>query len=367
MAAETKALTKLDAAKMSILGVLNKPQTQEMLRSALQGMGITPERVVTVAFTTIAGKEKLLECSARSLVKVIVEGSLLGLSFDPHLKQAYIVPFAGEATLIIGYMGLVKLARQGGILSYVDAHCVYEKDAFDFALGLEPYLTHKPPAQGPRGKMTGVYAVGILTDGTKVFRYLSAEDVEFYRLKSPARDKSDSPWNSDIQSMWRKTAIRRLIGYMPMDEKTSRAVYNDELAETGHPQLLAPEVFSADFDMPTEPKVSKTEERKAQMQAEKADKPAPKEEKTATAAEAKPDVPTSSADAEPPEVDPARTKALGAIKTALGTLFSSQSVRDINVSEATGGKFQSFAALDEAPTETLTAVYQFLTAKAAAS
>jgi recombination protein RecT len=347
-------------AKNNIYAVLNNEKTKQAIKAALPDMGVTPERVATIAFSVIASKPQLLECDARSLVKVIVEGSLLGLSFDPHLKQAAIVPFkAGgvpQATLIVEYMGLVKLARNGGVLSHiVCAEIVYEKDLFQYQLGEEPRLEHRPLLNGSRGKALGCYVVAKLTDGGTVFKYLSQDEIYFYREKSRAKDAADSPWNTDEFSMWRKTVIRRLMGYLPMDDKTQRAMHDDEMAETGHDQLLAPEVFGDDvIDLPpAEPKKSKTEEAKERLQQQKR---TAEESQAATASESdvKPEMPgaETAQTGEKPK-DELRDQMFTHVMKGLDIMFPKIAQADIAVSEATAGKYQSRDSLLNAPMDVL--------------
>lgn len=344
-----KPSEELTLAKDSIYAVLNKPKTLEAIKAALPELGVNPQRIATVAFSVIAGKPALLKCDAKSLIKVIIEGTLLGLSFDPHLKQAAIVPFGNQATLIVEYMGLVKLARNSGVLSTVRAEVVYENDEFDYELGLEPDLFHKPPKKGGRGKPIGVYAVGKLTSGEPEFKYLEQSEVEFYKGKSRAKDAPDSPWNTDPMAMWRKTAIRRLVGYLPMDDKTARAVQNDEMLETGHEQSLAPEFFSDDaIEVEAiEAKPTKTEAMKDALKKGKGEK--------ASAAGA-PAATTSAPPAELTEEDQIWTE----MSQALDKLRPADA--DIEVSAATGGKFQSRESLNKAPVDVLKQVFRHLLA-----
>jgi recombination protein RecT len=356
--------TAVELAKNSIYKVLNSDATLQAFKAAWPDGEINPQKIATQAFSVIARKPDLLQCEPKSLVATIVEGTLLGLSFLPHLKQAAIVPFKDKdgkkkAQLIPEYMGLVKLASNSGVLHYVDAHVVHEKDQFDYELGFEPILRHRPPKTGERGKAIGVYAVGKLKNGETVFRYLTREDVEFYKKKSKAGD--DGPWVTDEMAMWRKTAIRRLVGYLPMDEKTARAAMIDELADTGHSQPLAPEIFGGgDFIEAevVEPKKSKTETMKEKLRTAK---PAP--EKTEPEPEPEPDTPDEKRAVPPDEIvetDIIETRFRESVIAKLRILYVNKAEQDLAVSEATGGKFQSVAALSEAPMPVLQTVEDHL-------
>ena len=66
---------------------------------------------------------KLLECTRESLLACIVQCAQLGLEPDGLLGQAYLIPFYNgrknryECQLIVGYKGLLKLARQSAEIS----------------------------------------------------------------------------------------------------------------------------------------------------------------------------------------------------------------------------------------------------------
>jgi recombination protein RecT len=343
---------QLETYKTSIYKILNDDRTLQAFKAAWPNGEVSPQIIATQAFSVIARRPEVLDCEPRSLVATIVEGTLLGLSFLPHLKQAAIVPFKDggvkKAQLIVEYMGLVKLASNSGVLHYVDAHVVHERDFFDFELGFDPKLSHKPPKTGDRGKAIGVYAVGKLRNGETVFRYLTAEEVLFYKSRSKAAE--NGPWVTDEPAMWRKTAIRRLVGYLPMDEKTARAAMNDEMVDTGNNQVLAPEFFGGDY-IDAEvipPEKSKTERAKDELKQRKQQQTAQQEPTAAAAVE-------EEVGDEPPAVQeehegtPNNTeRVLENVNSALDIMFTRKAQADIAISEATGGKIQSRDALQKA-------------------
>ncbi|MED0762673.1 recombinase RecT, partial [Aneurinibacillus thermoaerophilus] len=74
------------------------------------------------------------------------------------IGHCYIIPYGREAQFIIGYKGMIDLARRSGQIEQIYAHAVYEADHFEYELGLHPKLVHKP-ATGRRGAIQYVYAV----------------------------------------------------------------------------------------------------------------------------------------------------------------------------------------------------------------
>ena len=65
--------------------------------------------------------------------------------------EAYLIPFKNnkkggvyECQFIVGYKGLMLLARRSGEVANIDALTVYENDEFDLSYGFDPALIHKP-------------------------------------------------------------------------------------------------------------------------------------------------------------------------------------------------------------------------------
>jgi recombination protein RecT len=186
----------------------------------LHGTALNPERFTRVALTVIRQSPKLQRCRPESLLGALMTSAQLGLEPGP-LGEAYLVPFGEQVTFIPGYRGLLKLAWNSGQLKHIAARVVYEADAFDYAYGLHPDLTHKP-ARGDRGGITDVYACAVLLDGGAEFEVLSVADVESVRARS--RAAKDGPWVTDWEAMARKTAVRQLAKWLPMATTLTRAI-----------------------------------------------------------------------------------------------------------------------------------------------
>ena len=59
-----------------------------------------------------------------SLMSAIVKASQLGLEVGSAMGHAYLVPYKTEATLIIGYRGMLALARRSGEIQSITARVV---------------------------------------------------------------------------------------------------------------------------------------------------------------------------------------------------------------------------------------------------
>ena len=198
------------------------------------------DRVARLALTAVRKNPKLAECSPESFAGALLTAAALGL--EPEVNQeCYLVPYRNkgqmECQLIVGYQGMAKLFYQSPLAANLDAQAVYEKDDFDFAYGLDPYLRHKP-ARGDRGKVVDYYACAKLTTGASAFVVLSAEEVKELR-KGKVGSSGDIP---DPQHwMERKTVLRQLVKLLPKsptlqlaeraDERSGRELYADRVAD----------------------------------------------------------------------------------------------------------------------------------------
>jgi len=177
--------------------------------------------------TAISKVPKLAECSRDSFIESVMTCAQLGFEINTPLGHAYILPYKGVATLIIGYKGYMDLAFRSGQLSGFQAEAVYEKDYFEFRLGLNPKLEHIPADVEDRGALKYAYAVADLKGGGHVWRVLNRAQVMKAKASSPSAGSNYSPWKSHEEAMWRKTAIRALSSVMPLSSELRTAVEND--------------------------------------------------------------------------------------------------------------------------------------------
>lgn len=250
-----KQLTRQEAQYRNLAAVLNSDGMKKQMAAALP-RNITPERLARIALSAVQRTPKLLECDSKSFLGAIMACAALGLEPDGMLGQAYLVPFGGKCTLIPGYQGLMKLARQSGEIASIDAHPVRYGDIFEYRYGADPSIKHVPcerpfdPANGgwakgwKPGPITHFYAVAKMRDGLVAFVVMPTWEVDDIRdgsqgYKAAKKFGGDSPWDTHYDRMGCKTAIRRLCKYLPAgveDARLHRAIAMDELADRGKDQ-----------------------------------------------------------------------------------------------------------------------------------
>lgn len=219
---------------------------------------VSPDRMLRIALGALQTTPKLMNCSLGSLMGAVVHCAQLGLEPNTPLGHAYLIPFENsrkgvtEVQIVLGYKGLIDLARRSGQIVSISAHEVCENDEFEFVYGLDEKLSHKP-AMKNRGDVVAFYAVAKLVGGGHAFEVMSAEQVNAIRDASQnykfARDKGSTVWGQHYVEMGRKTVLRRLVKYLPVSIELAQAARLDEVSAAGQSQALD-NVLEGDYITP---------------------------------------------------------------------------------------------------------------------
>lgn len=218
-------MSNVPQKKSEVWEFLTDPSYKRQLEVALP-KHIPADRMLRVCLTVIRTNRDLLRCSRESLMACVMGCGQLGLSPEPQLGQAYLVPFGNDATLIIGYRGYLSLARRTGEVQNVSARVVYENDLFELEHGLEEKLKHIP-SEMDRGKPRGVYVVFRYKDGSTSYEYMTKAEIETIRKRS--KQPNGKAWNENWEEMAKKTVIRRHIKLVPLSVELATAAHIDNL------------------------------------------------------------------------------------------------------------------------------------------
>ena len=226
-----------------IAALLRDPKLQRQMALALP-KHISAERLARVALTELRRNPQLARCDQSSFLGSLMICAQLGVEPGGPLGHAWIVPFRNgktgkiEAQFILGYRGMIDLARRSGLIVSIEARAVYECDTFECRFGLDSDLKHVPdwdnPARGNPEKLRFAYAVAKLKDGGVQFVVLSRRDIEAARAASKAA--ATGPWSTHYEQMAVKTAVRQLFKWVPTSIELATAIEQDERAELGLPQ-----------------------------------------------------------------------------------------------------------------------------------
>jgi recombination protein RecT len=228
-----------------------KPQIEKALPTVLTG-----ERFTRMVLTAMSTTPQLAECTPQSFLGAMMQAAQLGVEPNTPLGQAYLIPYRNhgqlECQFQLGYKGLIDLAYRSGEIISISAHEVYENDEFEYELGLEEKLRHKP-ALKDRGEVILYYAVFRTKSGGSGFAVMSVEDVKKHMNQySKAAKGGFSPWSTNFDAMAKKTVIKQVLKYAPIKTEFVRAVAADGTIKTGIAQDMVEEpdetVITVDAD-----------------------------------------------------------------------------------------------------------------------
>jgi len=187
------------------------------------------------ALQAVNASKQLLNADKTSIMQAVYNVALTGLTLNPVLKQAYLVPryINGKTVAVLepSYQGLTKLITDTGSVKNIYAYPVYKEDDFEVTMGTRIQILHKPRFASK--DILHFYAVAILPDGSTQFEVMTADQVNEIRERSESYKAfkegkiTKCTWVSDYSEMGRKTVIKRLSKYVPKTEqweKVSNAI-----------------------------------------------------------------------------------------------------------------------------------------------
>lgn len=270
--AKATELTPLEKATANAQLVPGAAQTklQEFWRANAKQIasvtaGSDTERIMRVTYSLLYRNPKLVECTPFSLLNGIVLAHQMGLVFGT--QEVSLVPFGGEATLIIGYQGKVKLALASKLIKSIHTDVVMTAEARDFVYemtdaGLK--FRHRPIWAGRERpsdtNIIGAYCHLSTASGGAQTRFVPLTEILDARSRSRGyqhqvrKGGRDNPWFTDFGAMAMKTAVHRAMKLAPQDARCSLATsIDDEDAGGGAviAEALDPTTFSrADLQQP---------------------------------------------------------------------------------------------------------------------
>lgn len=208
---------------------------------------ISYDKFQRVVMTAVITEPKLLGADRSSLMVSCLKAAQDGLL--PDKRDAALVifnskvkdPATGAEKWIDAvqympmYSGILKKVRQSDELAGITAHVVYARDTFNYILGDEEKIEHKPYfGAEERGDIVAAYCIARLKDGTVMREVMTFQDIEKIRKKSKsgndkATGESKGIWKDWYEEMAKKTVFRRLAKWLPQTaDILETALKNDD-------------------------------------------------------------------------------------------------------------------------------------------
>jgi recombination protein RecT len=194
------------------------------------------EQFMRTAVTELRQSPDLQACSAESLLGAFLTAARLGLEVGGPMGQFYLTPrkVKGVPSVvpIVGYRGLLELARRSGRVGAVGADLVREGDLFrqgyDSTRGGRVTIWEPADYEETR-EVIGVLAWAEIGGGTQT-RYMPLSAVMERKGRGAAGDSG--PWRTDRDAMIRKTGLRALAADLPQSSGLALARQVDEQVQT---------------------------------------------------------------------------------------------------------------------------------------
>lgn len=185
------------------------------------------DKFIVIAYNFIESRPKLLEATRASLYAEILKAAQMRIFIDG--QEAGLAPFKGTVKLMVMYKGLLKLVRNSGELSSINAQVVYEADEFTYFIDEQgEHIRHTPKFIKERGKPVSTYCIARTKGNNEPYVEVMTED-EIQQCRKVSRAGDDSPWNGPfVDEMRKKTIIRRISKRLPMSTDLTVAINNDD-------------------------------------------------------------------------------------------------------------------------------------------
>ena len=255
-AASQKSLTPLAIAKKTLM-----KYEGEVTKALPKGWDTT--RFLRIATTALSSNPKLAQACALSPITFIgamMNAAQLGLEPNTSLGKAYLLPYnnidknTGKKVPMvqfqIGVYGYIDLAFRSGLVKSISAEVRYKKDFWEYEKKKKKKLRHIPYDDGDPGEAVGYYAVihmkdTVNPDGTKSEGAVITAYMPKFKVMEHAKRFSKSynkktgtfsgPWETDFNSMAKKTVLLQALKYAPKaseDSMFARAFTTDATVRT---------------------------------------------------------------------------------------------------------------------------------------
>ncbi len=226
---------------------------ESSIGDALYGTGVSTGRFLATAKTAVQTHtdQKGLEAADRNSLYLAIKKAA-GDGLMPDGREAALVIYnnkqkdgtwSKQAQYQPMVQGLVKLARKSGEIEKLGAFIVYERDSFQFTVGLDDIPHHSAPKDengnhlwfSDRGKPIGVWAFVKLKSGEyldpimltqeRINRIATRSKIPGnYDASGTAKDKYGKIMGQDWEEWWKKAAIRNILKYAPKSTSLEQAM-----------------------------------------------------------------------------------------------------------------------------------------------
>lgn len=182
------------------------------------------------AIQAIQKNEKLSQCMPHTVQNAVINVAAVGLTLNPALGYAYLVPesekvkdgggqevWVQNCSLRVSFKGLLKIATDSGSILWAKAEIVKAKDSFKYRGPCE-LPAHEMDAFGDRGETVGAYCIAKTHQGDVLVDIMSAAEIA--KIRGSA--KQDGVWAKWPDEMAKKAILKRASKQWPKTDRDDR-------------------------------------------------------------------------------------------------------------------------------------------------
>lgn len=240
-------------ARDHAIHVLNQQRDKFISHAINSGVDWETESFFALQYLSLEDKKSLAFTAHKnpsSLVAAILNVAAIGITLNPALKLAYLIPRDGRVVLDISYKGLKTIAEREGSIICASTELVYSNDTFQWKGAFDsPIFEADVFAElKDRGEFRGAFCEAILPNKQRMVDKMSASEILKIRSMSKAFQNDAGPWITFFEEMVKKTMLKRAYKSWPAPERSRLAKAIDVLNE--HDGLRS-EFLASDKSLPT--------------------------------------------------------------------------------------------------------------------
>ncbi|NIP56110.1 hypothetical protein GWN42_31225 [candidate division KSB1 bacterium] len=192
------------------------------------------------------------------LIGALKTAASVGLSLNPALGKAAIIPYKGQHGWIVSYQamknGLIDLALNSGAVKYLTSGVVKEQDEFSLVNTPDGASYTHAPARRDRGETDGYYAALKFKTGESYALYITREEARTHAAKHSSNAKIENgdfkgqgAYRDSEDGMHVKTVIKMLLRNIHVSDDLAIAMAADDKYEREEREINPqPKTQSAD-------------------------------------------------------------------------------------------------------------------------
>ena len=241
--AKKELVGQASAIANSVKGLMDSPAVKKRFEEVLCERA--PQYMSSIV-NLVNSDTNLKKCEPMSVIASCMVAATMDLPVDKNLGYAWVVPYKDKAQFQMGYKGFIQLALRTGQYKAINVVEIREGELISWnPLSEEVEIDF---TERKSNKVIGYAGYFKLLNGFEKTVYWSKEDMEAHAKKfSKTYNFKNSVWQTDFDSMAKKTVIRNLLskwGILSIEMQKAYTADNNTIKES----ILNEDTMEIDFE-----------------------------------------------------------------------------------------------------------------------